>query len=188
MDAKKFTRISYTCGYCNKSVGPDTGYYCGDSRARVYARILICPTCNYPTFQNEDRQVPGVSFGDLVPDITDKEVAQLYDEARSALAVRAFTASVMACRKILMNVAVKKGAAENLKFIDYVNHLEARNYMPPDARSWVDAIRRVGNTATHEIKLMKSEDAQMIIRFTEMLLRFIYELPAILRRAQPKAK
>jgi hypothetical protein len=42
----------------------------------------------------------------------------------------------------------------------------------------VDHIRKKGNEATHEIALMGQADAEELIGFTEMLLKFIYEFPA----------
>ena len=77
-----------------------------------------------------------------------------------------------------MNIAVQQGAKEGLKFIEYVDHLAATGFIPPNGRGWVDHIRRKGNEATHEIALMSQADAEELIAFTEMLLKFIYEFPA----------
>lgn len=77
-----------------------------------------------------------------------------------------------------MNIAVTQGATEGLKFIEYVNYLADEGYIPPNGRGWVDHIRKKGNEATHEIALMQHADAEELITFSEMLLRFIYEFPA----------
>ncbi len=77
-----------------------------------------------------------------------------------------------------MNIAVAQGAAENLRFIEYVDYLATAGYIPPNGRGWVDHIRRKGNEATHEIALMSSSDATELLAFSEMLLKFIYEFPA----------
>ena len=79
-----------------------------------------------------------------------------------------------------MNVAVQKAAAENLKFIEYVEYLSNNGYVPPDGKSWVDHIRQKGNEATHEIQLMGKKDAEDLIVFSEMLLKFIYEFPSFI--------
>lgn len=42
---------------------------------------------------------------------------------------------------------------------------------------WITSEKK-GNEATHEIVLMKKEDALDLIAFSEMLLKFIYEFPA----------
>jgi hypothetical protein len=94
------------------------------------------------------------------------------------MTVKGVTGAVLLCRKILMNVAVSKGAAEGEQFIKYVEYLDAKGYVPPDGKKWVDHIRQKGNEATHEIKRMWQYDGEKLITFTEMLLRFVYEFPA----------
>jgi hypothetical protein len=101
----------------------------------------------------------------------------LYEEARRCTSQNCFTAAVLVCRKMLMNIAVQEGAAEGLKFIEYVTHLSDHGYVPPNGKHWVDHIRKKGNEATHEIALMSENDARELLGFVEMLLRFIYELP-----------
>ncbi len=93
------------------------------------------------------------------------------------MSVSSYTAAVLTCRKILMNVAVDKGAPPGKKFIEYVNYLDTNNYLSVSGRDWVDHIRNKGNEANHEIHLMSMEDAKELIAFTDMLLRLVYEFP-----------
>jgi hypothetical protein len=97
--------------------------------------------------------------------------------------VKAFTAAVLACRKLLMHIAVDKGASEGKPFIEYVEYLSNKGYVPPNGKVWVDHIRGKGNEANHEIKIMTKEDALDLVTFIEMLLKFIYEFPS---RISPK--
>jgi hypothetical protein len=116
------------------------------------------------------------------------EVGALYDEARICTSGGAYTAAVLTCRKILMHVAVDKGADTNQKFKKYVEYLAEKNYIPYDGRGWVDHIREKSNEANHEIKVMGKEDAEDLINFTEMLLRLGYEFQGKLRRkAEPSS-
>jgi hypothetical protein len=92
--------------------------------------------------------------------------------------VNAYTAAVMCCRKLLMNVAVSEGAKEGLKFSQYVKYLADEGHIPPKVTKWVDYIRNKGNDANHEIEIMAREDAERLIKFSEMLLRIMYEYPA----------
>jgi hypothetical protein len=96
------------------------------------------------------------------------------------MAASAFTLAVAGCRKILANVAVDKGAAEGKRFIDYVDYLATKGYVPPDGRGWVDHIRAKGNDANHAIEMMSKQDAEEVVTFTSMLLKFAYELPGML--------
>jgi hypothetical protein len=107
-------------------------------------------------------------------------VSELYDEARACMSVRAYTSVALACRKLLMNTAVTKGAKENQSFTTYVDYLFNKGFIPPDAQPWVDHIRSTGNDATHEIPQIIEADASELIAMTETLLRLVYELPALM--------
>ncbi len=77
-----------------------------------------------------------------------------------------------------MNIAVEQGATAGGSFVSYVEYLASGGFIPPNGRQWVDHIRKKGNEATHEIALMSRGDAEELILFLEMLLKFIYEFPA----------
>ena len=79
---------------------------------------------------------------------------------------------------MLMNISVEQGAKQGLKFIEYVEYLANNGFIPPNGRAWVDHIRRKGNEATHEIALMTRADAEELMAFIEMLLKFVYEFPS----------
>jgi len=171
---------SFDCGYCGEPVASEKAFsgIFNDGRFNHSLHIYICHHCSYPTFFNEvGNQTPQNSFGKDIPNITDGDIEKLYKEARDSYSVSAFTASTMSCRKLLMNIAVSKGAEENKSFQYYVKYLEDNHFIPNGTKDWVDAIRTQGNEATHEIALSTQEQAEEILSFTEMLLRLIYEFP-----------
>jgi hypothetical protein len=86
-----------------------------------------------------------------------------------------------------MHIAVSKGATPGESFVSYVEFLAQKNYIPPDARDWVDHIRTKSNEANHEITIMSKEDAEELLSFSEMLLKVIYQFPAIIKRKTSKA-
>lgn len=164
----------FRCGYCGNIVATPTGFL--DKNAFNF--IYICPHCDKPSyFDSSGKQIPGVSPGNEVENLP-TELNSLFREARNSVSVGAYTASVLACRKLLMNIAVTQGAEEGKPFIFYVDYLAASGYVPPNGKAWVDHIRKKGNEAAHEIALMKVSDAEELIVFVEMLLKFIYEFPA----------
>ena len=171
-----FGAQKYTCGFCDLVVGADLGFL---SNAGLHIRISICPHCNRPTYFENQNQYPGVAFGGNVEKLP-ADVGSLYDEARVCCSSSAFTGAVLLLRKLLMNIAVNKGAPEGQKFIEYVEYLSVKGYVPPDGKGWVDHIRKKGNEATHEIKLMAKTDAEDLITFSQMLLKFIYEFPSFI--------
>lgn len=168
---------NFKCGYCDNIVASDKGYpgnYAGND---FFSTVYICPHCTNAIFFLRGKQVPGVRLGEDVKHLP-KEIQALYNEARDSSAAGAPTAAILICRKMLMNIAVTEGAEEGLKFIEYVDYLANKGYVPPNGKDWVDHIRQKGNEATHEIKLMTAEDAEELISFTSMLLKFIYEFPS----------
>lgn len=167
---------AYTCGYCGNKGGPREVIYGTSGGGRDGREILVCAVCDKPSALIDDELTPGPKFGESVGGLP-ADVAALCDEARGSMAVPAHTAAVLLCRKILMHVAVGAGAGENLKFIEYVQYLSDKHYVPPNAKGWVDHIRDKGNEANHEIVLMSREEAQQLISFTEILLKLMYELP-----------
>jgi hypothetical protein len=174
---------NFICGNCNNPLASEKGWFAQDSNGKTAAHIYICHHCNKPTyFDKSGVQIPGVTYGNPVHDIQDKSVESLYEEARNCTATNAFTAAVLCCRKLLMNTAVSKGAQEGKNFIEYVEYLSNNGYVPPDGKDWVDHIRKKGNEATHEIAIMKKEDAEELLSFVEMLLKFIFEFPAKIKR------
>ena len=76
-----------------------------------------------------------------------------------------------------MNIAVAQEAEEGKSFLFYVEYLAQQGYVPPNGRGWVDHIRKKGNEANHEVVLMSQDDANELVLFIEMLLKFIYEFP-----------
>jgi len=179
----KLRRTAYVCGYCGRSVGSDKGYYATKmgvpSEDDHGGQICICPYCENPTYFSETGdQTPGSAFGGSVKNTPKTEIESLYDEARNCMKVNAYTAAAMCCRKLLMNVAVSEGADEGKSFAYYVKYLADEGHIPPKATTWVDHIRDKGNDANHEIQIMERADAERLIKFSEMMLRIMYEYPA----------
>ena len=176
-----YSSCSYTCGYCGNPLASEKGYYARHpSTQQPTGYIYVCHHCEKPTFFDltTNTQTPGKRFGNDVAGIDDQGVASLYAEARDCFSKNAFTATVLSCRKLLMHIAVAKGDASGKNFIEYVEYLSAKGYVPPDAKTWVDHIRTKGNEANHEITIMSEEEAKDLIAFVEMLLKLVYEFPA----------
>ena len=177
----------FQCGHCDTASSPirvwNAAVHQLDSRGNPSsgqidtAVILVCANCRRPTFLSprEDICLPGPKHGAKLSKLP-VQIEKLYEEARSCSAVGAYTAAVMAARKILMNLAVIEGADEGQTFKAYVDYLEAKGFVPPKGRMWVDRIRIKGNEANHEIRVMDSQDCADTMKLTEMLLRFNFEL------------
>jgi len=169
---------SFTCGYCSRSVASNEGWTAHSPSGHI-ARIYICHQCSHPTAIIDGHgQVPGSQFGNPVSDISDSSVESLYDEVRRCTAASCYTATILGARKLLMHIAVSQGAKPGLNFTDYVDHLSNNGFVPPNGKTWVDHIRKKGNEANHEINIGTKVDAEELLTFIEMLLKFIYEFPS----------
>jgi hypothetical protein len=163
----------FRCGFCDQYVASHHGWITNHHEA---FSIRICPFCHRPTYFEQRTQFPGVAYGSPVSYLP-ANVESIYNEARVCCSVAAYTAAVLSLRKLLMNVAVDVGAPEGQNFIGYVEYLADKGYVPPNGKTWVDHIRKKGNEANHEIAVMNKADAEELVVFSEMLLKFIYEFP-----------
>lgn len=188
--AQNLPSRTYHCGFCGSFIAAKEGFSAHEPLASgsPVAFIYHCHFCTYPTFFSSDgTQIPGAASGDPVNDIADMSVENLYEEARRCTAANAFTAAVLCCRKLLMHIAVEKKAEKGKNFTDYVEYLADHGFVPPDGKAWVDHIRTKGNEANHEIVLSERVEAEDLLVFAGMLLKFVYEFPARLRQAQARA-
>lgn len=176
------TPHNFKCGYstCGREVSSEKGWHHYNNQGnRVDGLIHICPVCKRPTFFDLllGTQSPGVSMGNEVKDLP-PEIETIWSEIRGSTSQTAYTSAVLMGRKLLIHIAVNAGAATGLSFVNYVDYLIDNHYAPPNSKQWIDRIRAHGNEANHEITIKKKEDAEEIMVFLEMLLKFIYEFPA----------
>lgn len=165
----------YICGHCGSDITTDRGFRCLEGSS-ITSLIYVCHHCNRPTFFWENQQIPGAKVGGSVEHLP-KDIDDIYAEIRDATAANAYTAAVMAARKLLMHIAVECGDEPGKTFAQYIDYLETNHHTPPNSKVWVDRIRTLGNEANHEITIMGTQEATNIIKFIEMLLKFIYEFP-----------
>lgn len=169
--------LPYTCAHCGRDTGGAVIGAAHDSHTKEIVRWLWCTTCAMPSVQMPNGTViPGAVFGPILQGLP-SDVEGAYDEARRCLSVQGFIACELLCRRILMHVAVEKGANEGESFASYVNHLEQQGYTTPAMKDWVDLIRRLGNKSTHRLTSPDEQRAQNMIMFTAQLLRTVYEMP-----------
>lgn len=175
------------CPYCNKTVGADVrlivsyrtdfGMNRNFDGPRYY--ILECPSCNKPS-------INCVTTGETYPHgmalskvkYLSKELEDVYNEVRSAIAAGCYTSAVIVARTAIMHIAVDVGAEQNKSFQFYVDYLCDNGYLPPNAKAWVDKVRTMANDAVHKLEIWGKEDAELIGKFLRYMLVFIYELPA----------
>lgn len=181
-NASSLNSKSYICGHCGNYISSSKGFYVaydGTTSANGEGYIYICHHCNKPTYISFNCQIPGSLYGEVFEKeiFNDDLIFLLYEEARKCMEVNAYTSVGMCCRKILMHIAVNCGAKEGQKFIEYVEYLDSKNFIPANCKEWVDIIRSKGNEANHEIVVLSEEDAKQLISFIQMIIFVIYKMP-----------
>lgn len=182
--------VSWICAYCDSRVAANSGYsghHEGFHSSIAPHYVVFCPGCGNPTHlispgTSSASQIPEPYYGVDVDHIRDKDLKALYGEARAALSNRAYTATVLCCRKILMHVAVDLGAEKGKTFAFYVDYLKDNHHITPASEGWVRAIKDRGNEQNHEIRVASRDEAKDTVDFCAMLLQTIYEYPARAQR------
>ena len=162
--------IDYQCGYCNTYVAGVVV----SKNAKLYVQWLACPHCKEGSVSNNGTITPTPLLGEDVQGLPD-EIKSAYLEARKSISSKCYTACELMCRKILMNVAVEKGAGEGEGFAQYVDYMSKEGHITNMMKEWVDEIKNNGNEATHKINPPDSERTNNTLTFTSLLLRNVYE-------------
>lgn len=170
---QSIARKDWQCGNCGRHVTERKGYQTTKGDHPSHPLMYPCPNCGVPTLF-WDGQHPGARPGDDVEHLP-ADVARIYDEARDCCRVGAYGGAALLARSLLMHIAVSRKAKEGLGFVEYVTFLEDGHYTPPDSKEWVDHIRKQGNRAAHSIMATEAEDAEELIQFLELILRYLYE-------------
>jgi hypothetical protein len=167
---------SYDCGYCKTKISAHYILVGIDGYAQSHY-IYLCTSCSKPTYYSpaDKNQIPAPGIQTMVRNIADPLVKALFEEAANCFKFNAFSSISMLCRKILMHVAVEKGAKENDTFKYYVDFLASNGWVPPNGREWLDKIKKMGNDVNHQIIVSNPDDTLDIFKFTELLLMFTNE-------------
>jgi DNA-directed RNA polymerase subunit RPC12/RpoP len=198
----KITASFYTCANCGRDISSDYGMQLEtferdyNGKPEVYSDgniitsneapigVYICTNCGFPTFIGVDEQmnliqIPKSSYGSDIKGISD-DVEEIYNEARHSYGVEAYTGVIELCRSLLNHVAVDLGAPKGKRFIEYVNYLDDNHYISVRSKEWVDKIRKLGNSANHDLTVFSQDDAKLCLKFVEMILKSNYEYPSLL--------
>ena len=178
------TARSYTCASCSTDVSSERGW---SGKSGQY--IFVCPKCNWPTIFIRHDQYPlphlGGKLGHLPPD-----VENLWNEIRDAFASGAPALAVMGCRTMLIHVAEDAAKQDGAKdedgkalrfgrFVAAEKYLEDNHWLPKGAIKLGEKIRKKGDESAHNLgELPDTAEALETVKFTEMVLRYVYEVPA----------
>ncbi|WP_454761282.1 DUF4145 domain-containing protein [Caulobacter segnis] len=112
------------------------------------------------------------------PNHSPENVARRFLEGEVAFRQRSWNAAVAMYRSAL-DIATKAldGVPKGLTFFKRLQWLHEQHRITPDMKDWADHVRVEGNEALHDPEDFTEEDARPLRLFTEMFLRYIFELP-----------
>ena len=169
--------LNYACGHCGTDVGGIAVCY----QVFPLAIWLRCPNCsNGSVWSGEGLYPPSLSSSraytvdvDGLPD----NIAQAYHEARKAISVQMYTSCEMMYRKILVNVAVDKGAKKKHTWNHRkcIRYLVKKGYVAGLGTRMASFVRLAGDQSTHEIEPPSRYMAEQTLKFTAMVLEEVYD-------------
>lgn len=171
---------SYVCGHCGQQTsGAVVAVYPVNAAGVMEMHPVLwlcCTACGMGSVKNgTSAVVPSVPFGPSIQGLP-QDVKTAYSEARQCLGANAPTAAELMCRKILMHIAVDKGARERDTFKHYIEFLENAGYVTPPMKRWVELIKDNGNESNHLLAAPDRKRAESTVMFTAELLRLVYEM------------
>jgi hypothetical protein len=91
--------------------------------------------------------------------------------------------SAVAMYRSALDIATKgiSGVPQGKTFFERLKWLHENRAITPDMQSWADHVRVEGNAALHEPEEFAEDDAKALRFFTEMFLRYVFELPGAVR-------
>lgn len=101
-------------------------------------------------------------------------IKNAYQEALACFKSKAFTATLIMCRKTLEGICsahgiTVKNLGESLKEMKINGIIENKLF------EWAEALRISGNEAAHDVNItVSSQDAKDIIEFTDALLEYVF--------------
>lgn len=206
---EELTSLEYTCGFCNKEVASQKGYS-GPANVELdecmieprepftahCSYIYFCRNCNKPSLfeilEAEYSDGPSIEWQFPEPKASSirvieglqGEVKTAYGEAHKCFTAKAWTATAMLCRKMLMNISVSEKALEGKGFVYYVDYLSENGHLTLHMKEWAERVKKIGNEANHKIIKTNRHDAKDIFNFIQFLLIITYELPHKARQWQ----
>lgn len=162
---------------------------------------LLCRHCNQATVVVEEERlvreegragqlitwrgvhwwpVPGANLPKDVPE----SIGDAFREAAVTLAVKCPRSSVVMAGRALEAVAVDKGETKG-RLVDRLKALGEKGVLQPSLADWATEVRLLRNVGAHDFdpqKPVSVEDAKELLGFVRELLKYLYELPADLKR------
>jgi hypothetical protein len=173
---------------------------------------LDCPKCNYPScalvrgngavamnhWQNHSGDVAHLAWsvtefwpaipGPLIPENLPPDVERVYLQAERNFPIDGNEEAAGTMYRKALDIGLKKidpTATGMLKA--KIKKLAAEGKLTADIAEWSDHVRDLGNEAAHEEDPPTREELADLRSFTEMVMRYLFTLPAMVTARKPPA-
>lgn len=110
------------------------------------------------------------------------DISSLYSEAAITFHANAFRASAIMLRSTLEAITVHYGETTGT-LVARLERLREHNILQPVLFDWSKEVRLLGNQSTHNpSNSISKEDAKQLLDFIGELLKYLFEMPAELKR------
>lgn len=175
------------CESCdaNVSVKEVGGYTYQESQQAPPLEVSLtnCPECHRPILVGRERfggdflddpfvmyPRPRKGLSTSVPET----VRRAFGEALSCASCRAFSATVLMCRKALEALCADNSVVEN-NLAASLSRLKSDGVIDERLFSWADALRLAGNAAAHDVDLdVDPQHARDVLDLTEAIADYVY--------------
>jgi hypothetical protein len=145
---------------------------------------LLCVSCGSGAVTDRFSRVSPSAKEYPTPDGTPEAETKTWEEVRNCLAVGAYNATAMLCRKLLLHLVFTHersldphATPRNITFAQAVQYLLDNGVITTANELIAREIKNIGNRANHELPDVSGQDAQKIALFTHYLFVSIYEMP-----------
>jgi hypothetical protein len=124
--------------------------------------------------------------GPLIPEDLPPDVERIYLQAERNFPVEGNEEAAGTMYRKALDVGLKKidPAAKGV-LAARIKKLTADGKLTPDIAEWSDHIRDLGNDAAHEEAPPTREELTDLRNFTEMVMRYLFSLPALVQARKP---
>jgi hypothetical protein len=124
----------------------------------------------------------------VAPTHTPAPVAKRFIEGEDAFG-RGNWNSAVAMYRSALDIATKgMDGVQGKDFYHRLEWLHDSQKITPDIKDWADHVRVEGNAALHDPEEFAEADAKALRFFTEMFLRYVFELPETVKEFRSKTK
>lgn len=151
---------------------------------------LTCNICNEGVIatiidQEIHRVVPNASIA--TPPHLPENVKRFFEQGTCNLGENWDAAGSM-FRKALDISLIEKFPKIKGSLFERIKDAESQKLLTPELAEWADQIRLEGNAAVHDDEPFLKEQANDLANFTDLVLRYVFTLPQMLKQARDSAE